>query len=54
MKSRKGFITKRFVKHWNEPPSEVVESPSVEVLKRHQMWHLGTSHGLVVGLAALG
>ncbi|GAB0205015.1 hypothetical protein GRJ2_002967100 [Grus japonensis] len=29
----KNFFTKRFVKHWNRLPSEVVESPSLEILK---------------------
>jgi len=31
---RKNFFTKRFSKHWNRLPREVVESPSLEVLKR--------------------
>ena len=30
---RKDFLRRRVVKHWNRLPREVVQSPSLEVLK---------------------
>lgn len=46
---RKNFLTIGVVKHWNRQLREVVESPSLKVLKKRVVWALGD-----MALAVLG
>jgi len=32
---RKNFLPKTVIKHWKRLPREVIESPSLEIFKRH-------------------
>lgn len=50
---RENFFPKRAIKHLNRLPWEVVESPSLEMFKKHVGVVL-KRHGLVVGLAMTG
>jgi len=51
---RKNFFTERVVRHWNRLPTEVAESPYLEVLKKHVDIAVQDSRhggvGLTVGL----
>ncbi|KAK4824871.1 hypothetical protein QYF61_020288 [Mycteria americana] len=42
---RRNFFTKRVIKHWNRLPSEVVESPSLEVIRLDIRKHVFTKQG---------
>jgi len=51
---KKSFFSKRAVRHWHRLPTEVVRSPSLEVLESHGDVALRDVDGGMVGWAGVG